>query len=322
MKKAKPLITVVSPVYGCAACLPELCRRLQSCLDAISGDYEIVLVNDASRDGAWKVIRELAAGDRRIRGIDLSRNFGQHHAITAGLDFADGEWVVVMDCDLQDRPEEIIRLYHKALEGFDVVFARRAERQDKFLKKLSSKIFHRVFQYLTEQSTDSEIGNFGIYRAPVIESYRRMRESVRSFPLQISWLGFMSTTVDVEHAARLSGKSSYNLSKLMHLAINSIVAQSNRPLRLAIKFGFLTSFASVAMGLWYVIRYFWLGVPVPGWTSVFVSIWLVAGMLFMHLGFLGIYIGKIYDETKGRPLYVIRDITFTMKPLGESSDQA
>ena len=300
-------LSVVSPVYGCAEALPELCRRLAVALTPITSDYEILLVNDASRDGAWDVICALAAADQRIKGIDLSRNFGQHYAITAGLDFARGDWVVVMDCDLQDQPEEIPKLYQKAQEGFDVVFARRAQRRDHGLKRLSSRLFYRVFDYLTEQHSDPAIANFGIYRHTVIANVRRMRESARAFPLFVRWLGFPSVAIDVAHAPRFAGRSGYNFSKLLHLAINSIVAQSNRPLRLSIKFGFLMAFCSLLFGAWHVLRYLFHGVPVAGWTSVFVSIWLLGGLMFMNIGFLGLYIGRIYDETKGRPLYVVRE---------------
>lgn len=302
-----PLLSVVSPVYGCAKGLPELCHRLHAVCAALTPDYEIILVNDASPDGAWTVISELTAADQRVKGIDLTRNFGQHYAITAGLDSATGDWVVVMDCDLQDQPEEIPKLYQKALEGFDVVFARRALRRDSGLKRLSSKLFYTVFDYLTEQQSDPAVANFGIYRNTVIANVRRMRESARAFPLFVRWLGFPSTAIDVEHAPRFTGKSSYTFSKLLHLAINSIVAQSNRPLRLSIKFGFLMAFCSLCLGAWHVLRYLLHGVPVAGWTSVIVSIWLLGGLMFMNFGFLGLYIGRIYDETKGRPLYVVRE---------------
>ncbi|HBI22130.1 MAG TPA: glycosyltransferase [Legionella sp.] len=302
-----PHITVVIPVYGCLAALVELVRRLQVVLGSITPDYEIIMVNDASPDDSWKAIGFLANQDYRVKGIRFSRNFGQHHAITAGLDHANGDWVVVMDCDLQDQPEEIVRLYEKGQEGYDVVFARRANRIDSHLKRFSSKVFYKIFDYLTEQESDPAVANFGIYRNTVIESIRQMRESVRSFPLFVRWLGFPSASIDVEHAARHAGKSSYNFSKLLHLAVNSIMAQSNRPLRISIKFGFVMAFSSILSGAWHILRYYTEGVSVEGWTSVFVSIWFIGGLMFMNLGFLGLYIGRTYDETKRRPIYVIRD---------------
>jgi dolichol-phosphate mannosyltransferase len=300
-------ISVVIPVYRAEGCLNELYRRLKVTLEGLTEDFEIILVEDCGGDGSWGIIKGLAAADRRIIGIQFSRNFGQHYGITAGLDVCRGEWVVVMDCDLQDRPEEIPRLYAKAQEGFDVVYARRVERRDSWLKRLSSRAFFAVFDYLTEQHSDPAIANFGIYSCKVIDNYRRMRESVRAFPLFIRWLSFPSTSIDVEHAPRYSGRSSYTFRKLLHLAINAIVAQSNRPLRLSIKFGFFMAFCSFLVGCYYLLRYVLYGIPVAGWTSVIVSIYFLAGLFFVNTGFIGLYIGRIYDETKGRPLYVVRE---------------
>jgi glycosyltransferase involved in cell wall biosynthesis len=308
MNTDKADISVVSPVYGCSACLLELCNRLRQSLMQLTENFEIILVNDASPDQPWQIIRSLAKADKRIKGIDLSRNFGQHYAITAGLDHARGSWVVVMDCDLQDQPEEIPRLYHKAMEGFDVVFARRADRQDRLLKRTTSKLFYRIFDYLTDQKSDPAIANFGIYSQTVIANVCRMRESARAFPLFVRWLGFNTTSIDVNHASRAAGRSSYTISKLIWLAINSIIAQSNRPLRVSVQAGFVIAAASLLAALALTLRYFIYGITVAGWTSILVSLWLIGGMLMMNLGFLGLYIGRIYDETKSRPLYVIREL--------------
>ena len=308
MKSGKPDISVVSPVYGCSACLPELCTRLRQSLMQLTENYEIILVNDASPDNPWQIIRNLANADKRIKGIDLSRNFGQHYAITAGLDYARGAWVVVMDCDLQDQPEEIPRLYHKAMEGFDVVFARRAVRQDRLLKRSTSRLFYRIFDYLTEQKSDPAIANFGIYSQNVIANVCRMRESARAFPLFVRWLGFNTTAIDVDHACRAAGRSSYTIRKLISLAMNSIIAQSNRPLRVSVQVGFVIAAASLLTASTLVLRYIMFGIAVAGWTSILVSLWLIGGILMMNLGFLGLYIGRIYDETKNRPLYVIREL--------------
>lgn len=305
-----PHISVVIPVYQAESCLHELYRRLKASLETLTTDFEIILVEDRGGDRSWEVIRELAQVDSRVKGIQFSRNFGQHYGITAGLDHSDGDYVVVMDCDLQDRPEEIPKLYAKACEGYAVVYARRAVRQDHLLKRLSSKIFYAIFDYLIEQHSDPAIANFGVYSRKVIESYRSMRESVRTFPLFVRWLGFPSIAIDVEHAPRYRGSSSYTFDKLMHLAINSIVSQSNRPLRLSIKFGFFMAFCSLLVGSYYLLRYFLYSIPVAGWTSVIVSIYFLAGLFFINTGFIGLYVGRIYDETKRRPLYVIDQTTF------------
>ena len=202
-----PHISVVTPVYGCANCLQKLYERLLKSISNITDDFEIVMVNDASPDGAWDMIQELARQDKRVKGINFSRNFGQHHAITAGLDYAAGDWVVVMDCDLQDQPEEILKLYAKAQDGYDVVFGRRKERQDLFLKKLSSTIFYRVLMYFTDKEFDPAIANFSVISKKVVNSLRNLREQNRNFPLAVGWLGFNTAVIDIEHAARSDGIS-------------------------------------------------------------------------------------------------------------------
>jgi len=302
-----PYISVVTPVYGCGDCLEQLYNRLKITLSTINDNFEIIMVNDASLDNAWDIITQLAKQDDRIKGINLSRNFGQHKAITAGLDYASGEWIVVMDCDLQDKPEEIIKLYNKAQEGYDVVFGRRAVRQDSFLKKLSSKLFYKMFDYFTDTKTDNTIANFSIISKKVLLTLRRYKEQNRSYALFVNLVGFKRADIDIIHASREIGESSYTLSKLINLAIDGIVSQSNKPLKLSIKFGFLISFIAFIYALWLILRYMIYGINVAGWTSVMVSIYLIAGLLFLNLGFLGLYIGKIFDETKNRPLYIIDD---------------
>ena len=298
-------LSVVIPVYKAEKCLEELYARLSASLGSLTEDYEIILVEDCGRDRSWEIICNLAQRDPRVKGLHFSRNFGQHYGITAGLDHCSGEWAIVMDCDLQDQPEEIPKLYQKAMEGHDVVFARRLERKDTFVKRCSSRLFSLVFNYLTEQHSDPSIANFGIYSKQVIKAYCQMRESVRSFPLFIRWLGFEAVAIEVVHAERSAGTSSYTFIKLAKLAINSIIAQSNRPLRISITFGFLMAFASTLAATLLFFRYFIYSIPVQGWTSVMVSIYFVAGLFFINTGFIGLYIGRIYDETKNRPLYVV-----------------
>jgi len=305
-------ISVVVPVYGCRECLVDLVKRLDKTLAAIVKNWEIILVNDACPQGSWDTIMEIAHDNPRVIGINLSRNFGQHYAITAGLDNTRGQWVVVMDCDLQDQPEEITKLYAAAKNGYDIVWGRRNHRQDNFLKKLSSKLFYRVFDYFTDQKSDPSIANFGIYSAKVIESYRSMREQNRAFPLFVRWLGYRSTRVDINHSERSSGVTSYTFSKAFSLAMDSIVSQSNKPLKLAIKLGFSISVLSIIYAFFLIGRYFIYTIPVQGWTSVMVSLYFMSGLLLANMGILGLYLGKVFDETKQRPLYVIRE-TFGLK---------
>jgi len=301
-------ISVVIPVYGCRACLEELHRRLVSALAAITQSYEIILVNDACPQNSWEVIKQIALKDPRVKGLDLSRNFGQIRAITAGLHYAEGDWVVVMDCDLQDQPEEIIRLYNKAQEGYDVVFSRRAVRRDTFLKKLSSRVFYAIYSYFTSGAFDSTICNFSISRRMVMDGYKRMGDQNRAFTLFIKWMGFKSAVIDIDHDERASGKSSYTLKKQLHLALEIITTQSNKPLILSIKVGLSVALMSFLYAFFIVVRYFTQGISVSGWASLIVSIYFVGGIILAQLGVLGLYIGYVFDQTKTRPLYVVREV--------------
>ena len=249
------VISVVIPVYGCKTCLKELYRRLVTSLEAITPSFEIIMVNDACPQNSWEIIREIALKDVRVKGLDLSRNFGQIRAITAGLHHATGEWIVVMDCDLQDRPEEIHRLYSKAQEGYDVVFSRRTARKDKFLKRLSSKIFHALYGYFTGGAFDSTISNFSMCRRMVADNYKRMGDRNRAFILFIKWMGFRTGVIDVEHSERSSGTSSYTLKKQLRLAFEIITTQSNKPLVISIKVGCTVTLASFLYGVVVFYRY-------------------------------------------------------------------
>jgi glycosyltransferase involved in cell wall biosynthesis len=306
----KPHLSVISPVYGCVDLLPELCNQLDQHLSSITKNYEVILVNDASPDGAWEVIQHLAKKNSRIKGVDLSRNFGQQAAITAGLSHATGEWVVVMDCDLQDLPGEIVKLYAKAQEGYEVVFGRRYQRQDKSIKIFFSHLYRRIFGYFTETTADPAVANFGIYNRKVIDVFLTMHERNRSLQLFIRWLGFRNSSVNVEHASRSSGNSTYSYMRLTRMALSNIFSQSNKPLQISIAFGLLMSLSSFMYAMHLVIRQLMWGVPVPGWTSVMVSIYFIGGLLFANLGILGLYLGKVFNETKGRPIYVIRERTW------------
>ena len=298
-------ISVVSPIYGCKACLPELYERLVASLSQISPSFEIILVNDACPENSWECIELLCERDSRVKGINLSRNFGQHYAISAGLDHARGEWVVVMDCDLQDQPEEILKFYAKAQEGYDIVFGQRVNRRDSFFKKFGSAAFNRVLEYFTGSRHDNTIANFGIYAKKVIATINRYREQSRDFLLFARLVGFKKAVIEIEHAPRAHGESSYTFSKLIRLAIDSIVSHSNKPLRLCIKLGFFIAMASMGFALWLILRYFFYHTPTEGWTSLMVSMFFMFGLLFAVIGIVGLYIGKIFDEVKQRPLYII-----------------
>ena len=300
-------MSVVIPVYRAERCLKELYSRLRASVEKITDDFEIILVDDSSDDRSWEIISGLAVKDIRIKGIQFSRNFGQHYAITAGLDYCNGDWVVVMDCDLQDQPEEIGKLYEKAKSGYDVIFGRRMNRKDNFLKKISSVLFYNIYSYFTDAKFDHTIANFSISRKKVTDNFRKLRERNRLFPLFIKWTGFNIGFVDVEHGSANKRKSAYTFKKLLNLAMNTIISQSNKPLKLSIKFGFLLSSFSFLFGMWIIAKKIVFGVPVSGWASLIVSLYFIAGLLFANMGMLGLYISKTFDETKNRPLYIIKE---------------
>ena len=310
MNIKRPLISVVIPVYRAEECLEELYRRLLAALESVTAEFEIILVEDCGGDRSWEIIEQLALRDARVKGIQFSRNFGQHYGITAGLDRCIGDWAVVMDCDLQDQPEEIPRLYAKAQEGFDVVLARRGARHDPLLKRITSNLFYRLFGYLADMEYDKEIGNFRIISRKVVNAFREMREQLRFFGGLVNWMGFPTAKIDVEHADRYAGDTSYTFGKLWKLASEAIIAYSDKPLRLSIKLGF--SLASLAFLYGIYIIYFALvhGAAVSGWSSLIASLYFIGGIIIAILGILGIYLGKTFDESKKRPLYIVRRATF------------
>jgi dolichol-phosphate mannosyltransferase len=298
-------ISVVIPVYKAEKCLRELYQRLKSSLETISKDFEIIMIEDCGGDRSWEIINELVQLDPRVVGLQFSRNFGQHYGITAGLDYCSGEWVVVMDCDLQDRPEEIIKLYRKAQEGFDVVLTRRVHRQDKFIKRITSQMFYQVLNFLAGTNYDAQIGPFRLISKKVVESFRTSREQLRFFGCLIDWMGFPTTVVDVQHSERLEGKSSYNFRKLFKLAFETIIAYSEKPLRVSIILGFLVSVIAFLGGIFIISKAIVNKVSIPGWSSLIVSIYFIGGIVIMNLGVIGIYLGKTFNETKKRPLYIV-----------------
>ena len=299
-------ISVVIPVYGCRDSLYELYTRLSNTLKKITEDYEIILVNDACPLGSWEVIEDICANDPKVKGIDFSRNFGQHRAILAGLDSCVGEAVVVMDCDLQDRPEHIIQMYEKLQEGYDVVWARRINRKDTGAVRFFSKLFYRLCNLFTDRDIDANLSNYSIARKKVIKEQCRMRERCRDFSVFQQWLGFNTTILDLESDERGSGKSSYRFTKKLRLALEIVTSQSNRPLYISIAFGFAFVILSVVIIIYYLINYFVFGDVIEGWTSLLISLYMIGGIVMMFLGVIGLYIGRIFDETKNRPLYVVR----------------
>jgi len=275
-KDLLPYISVVSPAYRCSKVIEELYARLVYIFKNLNiENYEILFVNDNSPENDWQVIKKIAQNDSKVKGINLSRNFGQHYAITAGLAHASGDYIVVMDCDLQDKPEEIPNLLKKIQEGYDSVLARRANRQDRFFKKIISKFFYWVLSYLTETKQDAAIGNYGIYSRKAVQATILMKDTIRYFPAMIKWVGFKITTIDVVHAEREIGKSSYSLRKLLNLALDVMLSFSEKPIKLAMKLGIIVSGLSIMFAIITLIKYSMGYVLMPGWASLIISIWIL-----------------------------------------------
>ena len=306
MDTSTPFLSVVIPVYGSDSVLPELYRRLQTTLQSINPAFEVIFVNDASPDNAWQVIQDLAAKDGRVRGLNLSRNFGQYPAITAGLSASRGEWVVVMDCDLQDQPEEIGEMYRKAQEGFFVVVGSRQKRHDSRVRSFVSSAFYATLGYLTGTVQDRTVANFGIYHRRVIEAILSLQDHMRYFSVMVRWVGFRTATVPVEHAKRQGGKSGYSLRKLFSLATDIILAYSERPLRLIVKVG-LATLACASVYLLVVIALGLFAAPATQFEILIGSLWLIFGLLSTMLGVVALYLGKTFDETKKRPIYIVQE---------------
>ena len=298
-------ISVVSPVYFGEQLVDELVSRLDNSLRQLSDDYEIILVEDGSPDNSWESIAKACSINSKVKGIKLSRNFGQHYAISCGLEYANGDWIVVMDCDLQDRPEEIGKLLEKALTGYDIVFAQRVDRQDTFLKRMSSLAFYKVFSYLTDTNQDPSVANFGIYSKKVINAVLSMQDTIRYFPTLVQWVGFNSTKIKVEHNARLDGHSSYSWKKLLTLAAKNIIAFSNKPLVIFVKLGMFISFLSFISGLIYLYKYFTGQIEVLGFTSIIITINFLAGLIILIIGVVGIYLARTFEQVKGRPRHIV-----------------
>lgn len=302
------LISVVSPVYKAESIVDELVSRIKEAVSKITPDFEIILVEDGSPDNSWNAIKQNCKKDKRVKGVKLSRNFGQHQAVTAGIDYCNGQWVIIMDCDLQDLPEEIPKLYAKALEGYDVVLARRKERKDSLFKKLSSLIFYKVFNYLSGLNYDYHVGGFRIISKRVVEKFRLMREQPRYFNALIEWMGFPTASVDVEHGRRIEGKSNYNFGKLLKHSLDAIISNSEKPLVISTRIGFIMSFVSFLIGAFLLLRALFVGSPVSGWSSLIVSLYFLSGVIITVLGILGIYLGKTFSMVKNRPLYIVHKV--------------
>lgn len=305
---APPQLSVVIPCHNEAANLATLYARLACVLDATGLAWEIVCVNDGSRDDTLARLLALRARDPRIQVFDLSRNFGKEAALTAGLDQARGQAIIPLDADLQDPPEVIADLVAQWQEGFEVVNAVRAAREGEgWLKRGSAHLFYRLLNRLSEIPIPPDTGDFRLLSRPALEALKRMPERRRFMKGMFVWIGFRTTSITYRRAGRHAGKTSWNYWRLWNFAIEGITSFSQVPLRLASYLGVLTACLSLFYGLFLLIRTLLFGNPVSGYPSIMVAILFLGGMQLMALGVIGEYIGRIYEETKNRPVYILRE---------------
>jgi glycosyltransferase involved in cell wall biosynthesis len=300
-------LTVVIPVLNEESLIEELVKRVVENCGKITDKYEIILVDDGSTDNTWRKISTVTKLNQKIKGLRFSRNFGHHYAITAGLHLASSEWVVVMDGDLQDRPEVIPDLYEKAQEGYEVVFVSRQNRPEPMYYQILQKVFYLFLRVLSGLNFDSNQANFSIINKKVVNAFKSFPENSRFYGSTILWLGFKRAKIFADHGERFNGNSSYTFQKRIKLAVDIILAFSERPLKFAIGIGLLVSTLSILGAVWLFFGSLTRGYTVSGWSSLIVSLFFFSGVILIVLGILGIYLGKVFQEVKRRPLYVVSE---------------
>jgi glycosyltransferase involved in cell wall biosynthesis len=301
-------ISVVTPVHNEEKNILEFINRTTNALSSITDNFRIILVDDGSTDLSWQIIKAEFEKNKRIVGVKFSRNFGQHNAITAGIRKSNSDWVIVMDSDLQDRPEVIPELYRKVREGFEIVFVNRENRPESTWYLLVQKIYYFFLRKLSGIDFDSRQANFSIISRKVAESFINFEEQSRFYPSTIKWFGFSRTEITATHGERFAGRASYTLRKRLKLALDIILAYSDKPLKLAIWFGLTLSIISTFTLVIIILKKILFGFTVLGWTSTIATILFVGGAILIVLGINGIYVAKIFMEVKRRPLYAIETV--------------
>jgi polyisoprenyl-phosphate glycosyltransferase len=304
----RPTLTVIIPLLNEQEVIPELHKRLHGLLESLEVTWEVIFIDDGSTDRSVELLRALAADEPRYKLIILSRNFGHQIAVTAGMDHAEGEAVVIIDADLQDPPELIRDMLAKWREGYDVVYAVRTKREgDGLFKRATAAVFYRTMRLLVGLEIPVDTGDFRLTSRRVVLALRALRETHRFVRGFVVWVGFRHVAVQFVRAGRFAGTTKYPLRKMLRFAIDGITSFSTVPLRLASLFGALSGFAALAIALWSMWVHFFVKAVVPGWTSILLAVSLVSAAQFLMIGILGEYVGRIYEEVKRRPLYIVGD---------------
>jgi glycosyltransferase involved in cell wall biosynthesis len=302
-------LSVISPVYKAEKLLYQLVEEIEKSVSQLTSDYEIILVEDNSPDQSWQIIQQISRNNPNVTGIRFSRNFGQQEALHAGMKYATGDFIVTLDCDLQDNPSEIIKMKNKVDEGYDIILAGRIDRKDDFLKKIFSKLFYRVLNYLSEIKIDPSVSNYVFYRREALDALLSMGDYFVYYPFMVNWIGFRKFVLPIEHQERMDKiKSSYSFKKRFKLAFHTIISFSDKPLRIVLRLGVFIVFLSLLFAVILSIRYLADDQRVQGWMSVFLSLWLIGGLIISVLGMVGIYVGNTFEKVKSRPNFIIREI--------------
>lgn len=299
-------LSVVIPVYNEQEIIPHLYSRLQKAVELVTPNYELIFINDGSKDATLFKLLELSKIDNKVKFISLSRNFGHQIAVTAGLEHSNGMSVVIIDGDLQDPPELIPEMYQKYKEGNEVVYAKRVKRKGESLfKRFTAKIFYRILKRITSVEIPTDVGDFRLIDRKIVDYLKMMPEQNKFLRGQIAWLGFRQTFVEFERDSRTTGKTGYPLGKMIKFALDGITGFSNAPLKLVTNLGLLFSFVAFIVILYALYSHFFLHQTITGWTSLIISSMFIGGIQLLSVGIIGEYISRINTNVQNRPLYII-----------------
>jgi glycosyltransferase involved in cell wall biosynthesis len=304
----KKLLSIIVPIFNEEESVDELWRRLYKLQINMAKevDFEVIFINDGSQDKSLELLRAHSELHTNVKVISFSRNFGHQIAITAGIDFASGDYVAIIDADLQDPPEVITEMYHKALTGFDVVYGKRRSRVGETgFKKITAAVFYRVITYMSEIDIPEGTGDFRLMSRKVVNAFKKMPERHRFVRGMVPWLGYKVAPLEYDRAERFAGETKYPFKKMLAFAVNAILSFSSRPLTLAIRLGMFTIIAGMIGGAYMLYLKLFTDIPVPGLTAILLSIVLFGGMQIVLIGLLGEYVARIFEEVKGRPLYLV-----------------
>lgn len=301
-----PKISIVVPVYGAEGNIHELSGRIDQAMNDITENYELIYIEDDSPDNSWNEILSVSTNNKAIKAVKLSRNFGQHNAISAGMEIANGDYVILMDCDLQHDPVYFIDLYNKIKEGNDLVYTITNIRNHGFFKNITARLYYKFVKFISDFDMDPNIGSYSILTRKVVDAFNQYNDYRKAYLWALKWAGFKSAVIEIDHNKRFAGNSSYSFKKLLIHALNVTTANSNKLLYLSVYLGIGTSIMSFFGVIIIVYRYFYNG-GLEGWSSLMVMLMFFSGLILTAIGVTGVYLAKVFEQTKGRPRYLISE---------------